>query len=132
VLPDAQRTDIDLTALAIVLTLVYAVGLLFRPRRRIARMGVDSVAVLILYLLGDEVANLGLVESAANRAHKVVHGVLRNLRKPRQQPADDLPDQSVLFTADMHLNILGHGRGISQPERDELPPHRIRRMNGQR
>ena len=52
VLPAAQRTDIYLTALGIVLTLTYAAGLLFRPRRRIARLGVDSLAVLILYGLG--------------------------------------------------------------------------------
>ena len=41
--------DTYLTALGIVLTLIYAEGLLFRPRRRIARLGVDSPAVLILY-----------------------------------------------------------------------------------
>lgn len=52
VLPHAQATDIYLTALAILLTLVYAAGLLFRPQRRIARMGVDSFAVLVLYALG--------------------------------------------------------------------------------
>ena len=51
-LPAAERTDIYLTALGIVLTLIYAAGLLFRPRRRIARLGVDSLAVLILYGLG--------------------------------------------------------------------------------
>ncbi|WP_433634838.1 sodium:calcium antiporter [Nocardia sp. CA-120079] len=52
VLPAAQRTDIYLTALGIVLTLIYAAGLLFRPRRRIARLGVDSLTVLIVYGLG--------------------------------------------------------------------------------
>ena len=52
VLPHAQSTDIYLTALAILLTLVYAAGLLFRPQRRIARMGVDSLIVLALYALG--------------------------------------------------------------------------------
>jgi cation:H+ antiporter len=52
VLPAAQRTDIYLTALGIVLTLIYAAGLLFRPRRRIARLGVDSLAVVIFYGLG--------------------------------------------------------------------------------
>jgi cation:H+ antiporter len=49
VLAAAQRSDIYLTALGIVLTLIYAVGLLFRPRRRIARPGVDSLAVLTMY-----------------------------------------------------------------------------------
>ena len=52
VLPQAQRTDIYLTALAIVLTLIYAAGLLFRPRRRIAGMGVDSLAVIAVYAVG--------------------------------------------------------------------------------
>lgn len=52
VLPQAQHTDIYLTALAMVLTLIYAAGLLFRPHRRIARMGVDSLAVLIVYAIG--------------------------------------------------------------------------------
>ncbi len=52
VLPQAQATDIYLTALGIVLTLVYAAGLLFRPQRRIARMGVDSLIVLVLYVIG--------------------------------------------------------------------------------
>jgi len=52
VLPHAHDTDIYLTALAMLLTLVYAAGLLFRPQRRLARMGVDSLVVLILYALG--------------------------------------------------------------------------------
>ncbi len=39
VLPHAQDTDISLTALAIVLTLIRAAGLRFRPRRRPARLG---------------------------------------------------------------------------------------------
>lgn len=43
VLPDAVGTDIYLTSLAMVLTLVYAAGLLFRPQRRILRLGVDSL-----------------------------------------------------------------------------------------
>ena len=52
VLPDAERSDIYLTALAMVLTLIYAAGLLFRPQRRIFRLGVDSLAVLIVYAVG--------------------------------------------------------------------------------
>ena len=52
VLPQAQATDIYLTGLGILLTAVYLWGLIFRPRRRILRMGVDSLAVLILYALG--------------------------------------------------------------------------------
>jgi len=52
VLPAAQASDIYLTALAALLTLVYVVGLVFRPRRRVAGMGVDSLVVLVLYLVG--------------------------------------------------------------------------------
>ena len=49
VLPHAQATDLYLTAVGILLTVVYVTGLLFRPGRRILRMGVDSLVVLLLY-----------------------------------------------------------------------------------
>jgi cation:H+ antiporter len=52
VLPQAQASDIYLTAVGALLTLTYMAGLLFRPGRRIARMGVDSLAVLGLYAVG--------------------------------------------------------------------------------
>jgi cation:H+ antiporter len=52
VLPQAQDTDIYLTALGALLTAVYAAGLIFRPSRNIARLGVDSVIVLGLYAVG--------------------------------------------------------------------------------
>jgi cation:H+ antiporter len=52
VLPHAHASDIYLTGLGMLLTLVYATGLVFRPRRRVARMGVDSLVVLVLYALG--------------------------------------------------------------------------------
>src|ERR1700674_624792 len=52
VLPQAQRTDIYLTGLAILLTVIYICGLIFRPRKQICRMGVDSFIVLLVYLLG--------------------------------------------------------------------------------
>lgn len=52
VLPRAQASDIYLTALAVLLTLVYAVGLIFRPRRRVLGMGTDSLVVVVLYLVG--------------------------------------------------------------------------------
>ena len=52
VLPHAHNTDIYLTALGVLLTIVYVVGLVFRPQRRRARMGVDSIVVLVLYALG--------------------------------------------------------------------------------
>jgi cation:H+ antiporter len=52
VLPQAHNTDIYLTALAIVLTLAYTTGLVFRPSTRIARMGLDSLVVLVMYVIG--------------------------------------------------------------------------------
>ncbi|KAA9089760.1 sodium:calcium antiporter [Microbacterium radiodurans] len=52
VLPRANGTDIYLTALAALLTLVYVVGLLFRPARRVLGIGVDSLVVLMLYAVG--------------------------------------------------------------------------------
>lgn len=52
VLPQAHNTDIYLTALGAVLTVVYMIGLVFRPQRQWLRMGPDSIAVLILYVIG--------------------------------------------------------------------------------
>ena len=52
VLPDAQASDIYLAGLGILLTCVYAAGLIFRPQRQILRMGIDSLLVLILYVVG--------------------------------------------------------------------------------
>jgi cation:H+ antiporter len=60
VIPGAHDTDIYLTAVAALLTLTYMAGLLFRPSRRIARMGVDSLVVLVLYA----VSVLGLIAIA--------------------------------------------------------------------
>lgn len=52
VLPQAQSSDIYLTGLGILLTTVYLYGLIFRPRRQVARMGIESFVVIILYALG--------------------------------------------------------------------------------
>ncbi|MGO4691619.1 sodium:calcium antiporter [Glaciibacter sp. 2TAF33] len=52
VLPQANASDILLTALAALLTIVYAAGLVFRPPKSIAGIGVDSLVVAVLYLLG--------------------------------------------------------------------------------
>ena len=52
VLPLAQATDIYLTALGILLTTVYIAGLIFRPRRQLLWMGLDSFAVTVIYALG--------------------------------------------------------------------------------
>jgi cation:H+ antiporter len=52
VLPHAQATDIYLAALGILLTCIYIAGLIFRPGRRVLGMGIDSLAVLVLYVVG--------------------------------------------------------------------------------
>jgi cation:H+ antiporter len=52
VLPQAQATDIYLTALGIVLTVVYLWGLVTRPHKVVLRLGLDSIAVLVLYAGG--------------------------------------------------------------------------------
>ena len=52
VLPQAHSSDVYLTALAILLTVVYLAGLIFRPRRQFWRFGPDSIAVVLLYVLG--------------------------------------------------------------------------------
>ncbi|HUU61411.1 MAG TPA: sodium:calcium antiporter [Acidimicrobiia bacterium] len=52
VVTQAQVTDIYLAGLGALLTVVYMFGIVFRPSRTIARMGLDSAVVLLLYLLG--------------------------------------------------------------------------------
>ena len=52
VLPNAHPSDIYLTGLGALLTVVYLGGLLFRPAKEHARLGIDSIAVLALYLVG--------------------------------------------------------------------------------
>jgi cation:H+ antiporter len=52
VLPLAHKTDIYLTGLAILLTIIYIIGLMFRPRKQLLRMGIDSFLVMLVYLIG--------------------------------------------------------------------------------
>ena len=52
VLPSAHASDIYLTGLGALLTAVYITGLIFRPRRQIARMGLDSAVVVGVYAIG--------------------------------------------------------------------------------
>jgi cation:H+ antiporter len=49
VLPEARSSDVYLTALGILLTVIYIWGLVFRPRRQWGRLGPDSILVLVLY-----------------------------------------------------------------------------------
>lgn len=51
-LTQAKNTDVYLAGLGILLTTAYMIGIIFRPRRQILDMGLDSFAVLILYILG--------------------------------------------------------------------------------
>ncbi|VXC66889.1 Cation:H+ antiporter [Burkholderia sp. 8Y] len=51
VLPQAQNTDIYLAGLGVLLTSVYLAGLIFRPKRKVLGMGLDSLTVLVLYVL---------------------------------------------------------------------------------
>jgi len=52
VLPQAHKTDIYLTGLGVLLTIIYIIGLIFRPRKQLLWMGVDSFLVLIVYMIG--------------------------------------------------------------------------------
>ncbi len=52
VVPRAQMTDIYLSGLGALLSVVYMFGIVFRPSRTIGRVGLDSAVVLLLYVLG--------------------------------------------------------------------------------
>ena len=52
VLPEAQNSDVYLTALGGLLTVFYICGLLFRPQRQWLRLGPDSTLVVVAYALG--------------------------------------------------------------------------------
>ena len=52
ILPNAHNSDLYLTALGALLTIIYMGGLLFRPARERARLGIDSIMVLAIYALG--------------------------------------------------------------------------------
>ncbi len=52
VLPQAQNTDIYLASLGVLLTCVYLYGLIFRPKRQLFNLGIDSFVVLVIYVVG--------------------------------------------------------------------------------
>ena len=52
VLPQARAPDLYLAALGALLTAAYLYGLVFRPRRRVLGLGIDSLVVVALYLIG--------------------------------------------------------------------------------
>ena len=51
-LPKAKNTDIYLASLGVLLTAVYIYGLIFRPKRQFLDLGIDSIIVLVLYIVG--------------------------------------------------------------------------------
>lgn len=52
ILTTASSTDIWFASLGILLTTIYAVGLLIRPKKVFFRLGIDSILVLIIYIAG--------------------------------------------------------------------------------
>jgi cation:H+ antiporter len=52
VVSQAAATDIYLTGLGALLSVVYMFGIVFRPSRTIARVGLDSALVISIYVLG--------------------------------------------------------------------------------
>ena len=59
VFPQLRDTDMYLIGLGVSLTCVYIYGLIFRPGHKVLGLGLDSLVVLVLYLLGT--AGLALV-----------------------------------------------------------------------
>lgn len=51
-LPQAQNTDIYLASLGALLTAVYIYGLIFRPKQQFCCLGIDSIVVLLIYVIG--------------------------------------------------------------------------------
>jgi cation:H+ antiporter len=52
VIQSTNASDIWFAAMGILLTAVYIVGLIFRPRRQFLGMGLDSIFVIIFYIAG--------------------------------------------------------------------------------
>lgn len=59
ILSAANQNDMWFAALGVLLTGVYAIGLIVRPRRTFFRVGPDSLLVLVLYIAGVAVLFLG-------------------------------------------------------------------------
>jgi len=51
ILPGLKVSDIYLTSVGILLTTIYMIGMLFHSKKQFLRMGIDSIIVLILYLV---------------------------------------------------------------------------------
>lgn len=51
ILPKAENVDIYLTCTAILITLIYIVGMIIKEKKRYFGLGIDSWAVLVIYLI---------------------------------------------------------------------------------
>ncbi len=51
ILPSLKPSDMYLTCIGILLTGIYMVGMIIRPRKQFLYMGIDSIVVLVVYLL---------------------------------------------------------------------------------
>ena len=51
ILPNLKVSDIYLTSVGILLTTIYMIGMLFHSKKQFFRMGIDSIIVLILYII---------------------------------------------------------------------------------
>ena len=52
ILPNLKPSDIYLTALGIILTGIYMIGMVIHSKKQIGRMGIDSFIVVIVYIIG--------------------------------------------------------------------------------
>ena len=49
ILPSLKSSDMYLTGIGILLTGIYMIGMIIRPRKQFLYMGIDSIVVLIVY-----------------------------------------------------------------------------------
>ena len=52
ILPSLQPSDMYLTGLGIILTGIYLIGMVLHSKKQFFRLGIDSIAVLIVYIIG--------------------------------------------------------------------------------
>lgn len=51
-LPSAKKADIYLAGLAMLMTAIYLAGLIIQPKKQYLLMGIDSIVMLVVYILG--------------------------------------------------------------------------------
>lgn len=52
ILAQGQRADLYLSALGVLVTIIYVWGLIVRSKKKVLRVGIDSLLVIIIYILG--------------------------------------------------------------------------------